>query len=138
MQTIPKTTFQYGTWSGLAGFAMFILLHLSGLNPLGRASWWGSWIPVLFICLATRQAREKVYAGFISYWQAYRTGFLTAFFSALLFALLAYENAEQSISELTMATVAYNDFLLKVLGGVLVSFVTAAVFRKQPPQPTEP
>jgi len=166
IQSFRNTTLHYGTLSGLAGFTLFVVLHLAGSNPLGRLSWWGAWIPVLFICLATRRIRNDVFGGTITYWQAYKAGVLTAFFGALLFALLAYvfgklvfpdlleihrgemledmeasrmifsqdmyEQGVENIRKLTMALVAYNDFTMKMLGGITVSFITAAVYRNPP------
>ncbi len=156
----------YGTLSGISLFALFVILYLVKMNPLGKPSWLGAWIPVVFMCLATRDARNHAGGGIITYWQAWKAGMMTAFFSSALFGLLvyifgrlvapgllaihkqellgemetirmffdkkAYNDGVDNIGKLTISSVAYNDFILKMTGGSLVSFVTAAVYRKKP------
>jgi hypothetical protein len=90
MQSFRTVTLQSGTLSGLAVFAFFIALYQAGYDPLGRASWWGAWIPVVFIAWSTRRVRERALGGAITYWSAFKAGVLTAFFGSLLFALLVY------------------------------------------------
>jgi len=166
MNTLRKTAINIGALSGLSSFAAFILMYAGGMNPLGKASWLGSWIPVVFICIATKIYRDQAGGGYITYWKAFQAGVFTSMAGAFLFALLIYIfgtlvdvsliekyrneilaememtkmffNAEfydltlESIEKITMSQLAQNDFLLKVLGGTLVSFVTAAIFRKLP------
>lgn len=85
-----KTALNYGALSGLAGFGFFLLLHFSGINPLGPASWMGAWVPVVFIVLSTRHFRNHECGGYIEYWPAFRIGFLTAAAGGFLFALLMW------------------------------------------------
>lgn len=85
-----RTALNYGAISGISSFAFFVILYILGASPLGPASWLGAWIPVLFMIMATRQYRDHENGGFISYWTAYRAGFLTAACGAFLFALLLY------------------------------------------------
>lgn len=49
-----------------------------------------------------------------------------------IFSRDMYEQGLESIEKLTITTIAYNDFFMKVIGGVLVSLITAAIYRKQP------
>lgn len=91
MQKSPfKIAVNYGAMSGLACFAMFLLLYYSGLNPIGPASWLAVWIPPLFIFLAIRRFRDVELAGFINYSSALMTGIFTATSGALLYALIVY------------------------------------------------
>jgi hypothetical protein len=90
MSLSGKVLLNYGAMSGLSSFGFFLLLYYMGVNPLGMGAWLGSWIPIVFICLATGFMRNKVMGGFITYRQALRIGFLTAVSSGFLFALLVY------------------------------------------------
>lgn len=166
-----RTILNYGALSGLASFAVFLALYYKGMNPMGAASWMGAWIPVVFICLATKRYRDDYNEGFLTYGQGFKTGLMTTFAASLLFALLVYifatlidhsmlemyktemrngmeetkfifsdemyERGLESIEKLTITTLAYNDFFMKMLGGLVVSLITAAIFRRQPP-PLEP
>jgi hypothetical protein len=85
-----KTSLNYGALSGLGSFIVFFILISLGKNPLGPASWAGAWIPILFMVLATRHYRDHENNGFVSYWQAFRIGFLTASAGALLFGALSW------------------------------------------------
>ena len=90
MNTPGKAILNFGAMSGLGSFAVFLLLYYLGWNPLGQASWLGAWVPVVFICLSTAYVRNHLMGGYMSYGQAYRTGFLTAFGGAVLFSLMLY------------------------------------------------
>ncbi len=90
---VLKTALNFGAMSGLASFAMFLLLYYTGFNPLGQISWVGVWIPVVFIVLGTKHYRDHEGLGYISYWQGFRVGFLTASCGAFLFALMVWSFA---------------------------------------------
>jgi hypothetical protein len=90
MNPSGEVMLNYGAMSGLSSFAFFLLLYYTGYNPLGQASFLGSWIPIIFICLATGYYRDKLMAGQISYWQSFRIGFLTASSGAFLYALVVF------------------------------------------------
>ncbi len=162
---------QFGGMMGVINFILFLLLYIMGFNPLGNASWLGAWIPVLVICISTKSYRENELEGFITYWQAYRTGFLTAVAGGLLSALLIfifctiydnsivedfknqtltqmemvetqmksmlgsnmYEQTIQSYESITTQTVASGEFFNKVLCGIFVSLITAAVYKRDKP-----
>jgi len=85
-----KTAMNFGAMSGLSCFAMFLILYFTGSNPLGQISWVGVWIPIVFIVLGSRHYRNHEGQGYISYWQGFRVGFLTASCGAFLFALLVW------------------------------------------------
>lgn len=87
---IAKTALNYGALSGIASFSMFLILYFSGKNPLGPASWLGAWIPVFIMVLATKHYRNVENQGFVSYWQAFRIGFITASAGAMLFGALSW------------------------------------------------
>ena len=168
MKTNPlfRTALNFGAMSGLASFLVFLALYFKGLNPLGTASWLGAWIPVVFLCIATKNYRDHALGGFINYGQGMRIGLLTALAASFLFALLIYifvtifdsnvielyknemkagleetkfmfsdemfDKAMEGFEKLTIVTVAYNDFFIKMVGGLLVTFITAAIYRRVP------
>ncbi|MEP7171229.1 MAG: DUF4199 domain-containing protein [Bacteroidota bacterium] len=163
-----KTAMNFGAMSGLGSFAVFLGLYYKGISPLGNASWLGAWIPVVFICIATKNYREHVLGGEISYGQAMKIGLTTAMAASFLFVLLIYifatiidgsvveklkaEQIEQldfsklyfgddfysdlkdNVEKLTIKEIAFNDFFMKMIGALLVTFVTAAIYRKQNPE----
>jgi len=53
-------------------------------------TWLDSWIPVVFMILATLHYRNRENQGMITYWQAFRMGFLTASFGALLYGAMVW------------------------------------------------
>lgn len=168
MNPFLKTATNFGVLSGLASFIIFLVLYYKGVNPLGRLSWLGAWIPVVFICIATKYYRDKITAGYLRYWSAFKIGINTGIFASLLFVLLVYifgrvyepgfvdahktemlaameemkmyfseefyEKGVEGIEQTTISELAYNDFFMKVLGAAIVSFITAAVYRKLPPE----
>ena len=159
-----RTALNYGAISGICSFAVFLTLYYKGVSPLGPASWLGAWIPVVFICIATKYYRDRILGGYIHYWAAYKTGVVTALCASFLFALMIYcftkiydstivdafkedalkgmeeakyifsdvmyETGVEQIENITISSVATNDFFTKLLGAVLVSFITAAAYRK--------
>ncbi len=167
---ILKTALNFGALSGVGSFVVFLILYALDKNPLGPASWAGAWIPVLFMVLATRYYRNHENRGYISYWQGFRLGFLTASSGALLFGALswlfvtvidnsildafkqeslealeltegmmksmigesAFEQSVENINNMTMNDVATSDVFNKMLGGLLVAFITAAFLRREP------
>lgn len=161
-----RTALNFGAMSGISSFALFVILYVKGINPLGPSSWLGAWIPVVFISISTRYYRDRILGGFIKYWEGFRTGMLTAICSSFLFALFIYSFAKlygadivelfkadaiqaledtkyilgddlydegmSSIDKVNIGTIAANDFFTKMLGAVLVCFITAAAYRKLP------
>jgi len=161
----------YGGIQGVATFALFILLYMIGINPLGNASWLGAWIPVLIISKSTRSYRDNELEGFISYGEGFRMGFLTAAAGGLLSALLVfifctlvdgtlidefknqtlmqleqvenqmkgligdtfYDNAVDTYNKINLQTVVSGEFFNKLLGGLIISLITAAIYKKDKP-----
>lgn len=166
-----RYSMNYGAVSGMGCFAVFLLIYFSGINPLGNASWLAAWIPVVVICICTKQYRENELEGFITYGQAWNVGAFTGIFSGLLYALLVYiflkvydnnlieafreENIAQleTLSEeiksmlgttvyettlegykrLDVKTVCSSDFFNKTIGAILVSLITAAIYKRNKP-----
>lgn len=84
-----KTALNFGAISGMASFVFFLLLYFTGIFPLGYGSWLGAWIPVVVMIMATKSYRS-LNENQISYWTAWRVGFLTAACGGFLFSLLVY------------------------------------------------
>ena len=80
----------YGGILGASSFAMFLVIYLTGNNPLGNISWIGAWIPIVIISIAVKSYRLHEGEGFISYGDGLKTGLATSFFGGLLSALLVF------------------------------------------------
>jgi hypothetical protein len=170
-----KTALNYGVLSGAGSFIFFLVLYASGVNPLGNSSWLGAWIPPLFMALAGIHYRNIENKGIVSYWQAFRIGFLTSSAGALLFAAMtwifitvwdpaileqhkqellaaseltegvmsefmgesAYEQSIENISNMDLYDLVMNDAFSKMIGGLVVAFITAAFVRREPFFPEE-
>lgn len=98
----------FGAMSGLGSFAVFLALYYKGINPLGKAAWIGAWIPVVFICMATKIYRDRFLAGEISYGQGIKIGLTTAMAASFLFVLLVYIFA--SLIDYNVITMYKNEF----------------------------
>jgi hypothetical protein len=85
-----RTGLYYGSLSGLAVLVFYIAVHLAGFNIFGAITMLNIWIPVVFIILAIRHQRDRVFAGIISFGRAFKAGIATTFFAALLFGLGFY------------------------------------------------
>jgi Protein of unknown function (DUF4199) len=167
-----KSSLNFGALSGLACFAVFLLLYFAAANPLGNSSWLAAWIPVVIICISTKHYRENELEGFISYGQAWNIGALTGIAGAILHALLmyiflkvydnslvesfkaenirqlesmesqlsnvfsssVYDTALESYQRLDVKTVCSSDFFNKTIGAILVSLITAAVYKRNKPK----
>jgi hypothetical protein len=85
-----RTAMKYGAFSGLSTFIVAVILYIIGKNPLGTLSWFGFWIPILFIVLGIQYHRDKDLGGFINYGRGVGTGFLITLFSAIFFCAVMY------------------------------------------------
>ena len=86
-----KTALNYGVLCALTSFTVFMGLYWAGLNPLETIiTWVDSWIPIVFMVLAALHYRNRENQGMITYWQAFRMGFLTATFGALLYGAMVW------------------------------------------------
>lgn len=166
-----KYALNYGAMSGIGVFIFFLVFYFTGINPLGNIMWLAAWIPVVFICRATKNFRDYELEGFISYGQAWQMGVLTGVSSALLSALLTYifckvidpeivesfksdnlqqleaikeqisgmmsdsmyEKAQESFEKMDVQTVASGEFFNKSIGSILVSLITAAIYKRNKP-----
>lgn len=89
-KTYFLSSLHHGAYYGLAAFAFYVLMFYTLGNPLGPISWLGAWIPVVYICKATKDHRDVDLGGYITYWEAFRTGFFTIAFGGALFAIMLY------------------------------------------------
>ncbi|MBS1763409.1 MAG: DUF4199 domain-containing protein [Bacteroidetes bacterium] len=87
---MTRYAIHYGGILGASAFAVFLILYLSGVNPLGNASWVGAWIPIVVIARSVKMYREHECEGFITYGNAFRTGVTTAIMGGILSALLIF------------------------------------------------
>lgn len=86
-----KTALNYGALCAVSCFVAFLGMYWAGINPLGTmTTWLDSWIPVVFMVLATLHYRNRENQGMITYWQAFRMGFLTATACALLYGAMIW------------------------------------------------
>lgn len=85
-----KYALNYGAMAGSGVFVFFLVFYFTGINPLGNVMWLAAWIPIIFMCRATKNYRDNEMEGFISYGQAWQIGALTGISCALLSALLTY------------------------------------------------
>ena len=162
----------YGGILGASSFAMFLIIYLTGNNPLGNASWLGAWIPAVVIAVAVKSYRTHEGEGFISYGEGFRTGLITALLGGVLSALLIYifctlfdstlverfkadslaqlelmegqfksmlsdkmyDQAVDAYNNIDLQSIAMNDFFNKLLSGIILSLIIAAVYKRNKPQ----
>ena len=86
----PKIPLNYGTIAGMVYFLLFVLLYYAGLNPLGKWSYLGVWIPFVVIFLGIKHLRDRELGGNISFGKAVGSGMLISFVFASLFGILSY------------------------------------------------
>ncbi|MBL7926180.1 MAG: DUF4199 domain-containing protein [Bacteroidia bacterium] len=84
-----QTSLRFGAYYGVAAFAFAVIITAMVGNPLGPASWFGVWIPILFIARSILMHR-KIHDGFISFGEAFRTGFYTIVCGGVLYGLMVY------------------------------------------------
>lgn len=85
-----KIPINYGTIAGLLYFILFIAIYYAGGNPLGKYSYFGAWIPIVFIYLGIKNHRDKELGGFINFVKALGAGMFITFAFASLFNMLVY------------------------------------------------
>lgn len=86
------SSLEFGAYNAVCSYGIFLLVYYAGYNPFGINGWLGAWLPVVFISLAIK--RDKMLGkGYISYRQAFRTGFNTSISFALLFSVMVYVSA---------------------------------------------
>jgi len=82
--------FNYGAICGLVMFAITFLLWILNIFPLGTASFYFSWIPLVFMYVATKILRENYLKGGITYWGAFKAQMLVISSYGVLYVLLVY------------------------------------------------
>ena len=90
-KTSPFThLFNYGAICGLVMFIITLLLWIINIFPLGTASFYFSWIPLVFMYLATKALRDNYFNGVIKYWGAFKAQMLVISSYGVLYVLLIY------------------------------------------------
>ncbi|MFM7014898.1 MAG: DUF4199 domain-containing protein [Bacteroidota bacterium] len=82
--------FNYGAICGLVMFVIALLLWMLGIFPLGTASVYFFWVPLVFMYVATKTLRNNYFNGTIHYWGAFKAQMLVVSSYALLYVLLIY------------------------------------------------
>lgn len=85
-----KIPLNYGTIAGVAVFAIALLNFLIGFNPFGNASWFGVWIPFVFIYLTIKNVRNNELNGYISYGEAFKVSMVMVLIYATLGNMLNF------------------------------------------------
>ena len=85
-----RTPLNFGSIAGICSFAIFLLLYLTGYNPLGNLSWTAAWVPIVFIILGIKKHRDDNLNGFMSYGQALGIGCMIAIVFASFYGILVY------------------------------------------------
>jgi hypothetical protein len=85
-----KTILNFGAYIGLADFIVFLILFLSGFNPLGPASWLGAAFPVLLMIYGAKIYRLHCTDGYMTYGKAFSTILSIGIAGACLFGILVY------------------------------------------------
>jgi hypothetical protein len=81
----------YGAYSGLAMIVIFLAMHYAGVNNTNSSIQWLSYIPLaVLIFLGSRNLRDNVGGGFISYGKALGSGVLISFFCGILVGFFMY------------------------------------------------
>lgn len=82
--------FNYGAICGLVMFSITLALWFSGMFPLGTASIYFFWIPLVFMYVATKGLRDNFLKGRITYWGAFKAQMLVVSSYGVLYVLLIY------------------------------------------------
>lgn len=82
--------FNYGAICGLVMFSITLILWYTGIFPLGTASYYFFWIPLVFMFVATQVLRENFLKGRITYWGAFKAQMLVILSYGILYVLLLY------------------------------------------------
>jgi hypothetical protein len=90
-KTSPFThLFNYGAICGLVMFSITLALWFSGIFPLGTASIYFFWIPLVFMYIATKGLRDNFLKGRITYWGSFKAQMLVVSSYGVLYVLLIY------------------------------------------------
>jgi hypothetical protein len=93
--------FNYGAICGLVVFLIGVVLWMIGIFPLGTASMYFFWIPLVFMYSATKTLRDYYFNGTIHFWGAFKAQMLVVSSYALLYVLLIYIFGKVVYTDLT-------------------------------------
>jgi len=85
-----KTILNFGAYIGLADFIIFLILYLSGFNPLGPASWLGAIFPVILMVYGAKVYRVYCMDGYMNYGKSFSTILSIGIAGAILFGIMVY------------------------------------------------
>lgn len=85
-----KTILNFGAYIGLADFAIFLMLYLSGFNPLGPASWIGAIFPIILMIYGVKVYRIYCTDGYMTYGKSFSNILSIGIAGATLFGILVY------------------------------------------------
>ena len=63
--------------AGMVAFALFLLMYAIGLSPFGIGKFFGFWVPIAGVFLATTKIRKDTLAGVMTFSQAFISGIIT-------------------------------------------------------------
>ena len=88
--TIPKNAMNYGAITGIILFLVFIVGSMTG-NPDSMAIKIAGWVVIaLGIFVGSKNFRDKQMEGFMTYGQAFHSGFLISFFCSVIVAFTTF------------------------------------------------
>jgi hypothetical protein len=85
-----RTSVYYGFLCAASCFFFMLLLYFAGKYPLGKWSWLGTWIPIVFMIRGVKAHRDIDLGGSITYRQAFGTSYLVALSNAIMLCLLIF------------------------------------------------
>jgi len=85
-----RTSMQFGAYSGLSKFVLFLLLYFMHVSPLGNWSSLGYILAILFIVLGTRFHRDQDLESYMTFGRGVGIGFSISTCSSILYALMVY------------------------------------------------
>lgn len=85
-----RTSVYYGFLCAASCFFFMLILYFAGKYPLGKWSWLGTWIPIVFMIRGVKAHRDIDLGGSISYGEAFGTSYLVALSNAVMLGILIY------------------------------------------------
>jgi predicted PurR-regulated permease PerM len=86
-----RNSMNYGALAGLAMIVIFLILHYAGISNSNSILQWLSYLPLFGILfIGTRNLRDKLEGGFISYGRSLGSGVLISLFCGILLAFFMY------------------------------------------------
>ncbi|MBL4651958.1 MAG: DUF4199 domain-containing protein [Flavobacteriales bacterium] len=85
-----RTALNAGSVSGLLLIVAFIVVYISGYNPIGSASAMYYWIPLPILIRSIRQLKENEFEGEMPFSAGLKQGLVITFVYSSMFAMLMY------------------------------------------------